>query len=104
MCIRDRVRKEFEELVDKLGIPVIGGSWVADNFYMEHPLYYGPSGNIGPRTGNFILQNADYILTLGNSLGFRQTGFNQDAFAPVSYTHLDVYKRQCLRSGERKCA
>lgn len=76
------VRKEFEELVDKLGIPVIGGSWVADNFYMEHPLYYGPSGNIGPRTGNFILQNADYILTLGNSLGFRQTGFNQDAFAP----------------------
>lgn len=76
------VREEFEQLVNKLGIPVIGGAWVADNFYMEHPLYYGPSGNIGPRTGNFILQNADYILVLGNSLGFRQTGFNQEAFAP----------------------
>ena len=76
------VRDEFEKLVDKLGIPVIGGAWVADNFYLEHPLYYGPSGNAGPRTGNFILQNADYILSLGNSLGFRQTGFNQDAFAP----------------------
>lgn len=76
------VREEFEQLVNKLGIPVIGGAWVADNFYLEHPLYYGPSGNIGPRTGNFILQNADYILVLGNSLGFRQTGFNQAAFAP----------------------
>lgn len=75
-------RQIFEKLVDKLGIPVIGGSWVADNLYTEHPLYYGNSGNVGPRTGNFILQNADVILTLGNSLGFRQTGFNQEGFAP----------------------
>ena len=37
---------------------------------------------MGPRTGNFILQNADVILTVGNSLGFRQTGFNLDGFAP----------------------
>lgn len=75
-------RQEFEKLVDKMGVPVIGGSWVADNLYTEHPLYYGNSGNVGPRTGNFILQNADVILTLGNSLGFRQTGFNQEGFAP----------------------
>ena len=75
-------RQEFEKLVDKLRVPVIGGSWVADNLYTEHPLYYGNSGNVGPRTGNFILQNADVILTLGNSLGFRQTGFNQEGFAP----------------------
>lgn len=72
----------FLECVNQLKIPVIGGAWVADNLYMEHPLYFGPSGNVGPRTGNFILQNADIILVLGNSLGFRQTGFNQDKFAP----------------------
>lgn len=76
------VMDEFVEFVDYMGIPVIGGAWVADNMYMEHPLYFGPSGNIGPRTGNFIIQNADVILTLGNSLGFRQTGFNQEGFAP----------------------
>lgn len=75
-------RDEFEKLVDKIGVPVIGGSWVADNLYTDHPLYFGNSGNVGPRTGNFILQNADVILTLGNSLGFRQTGFNQEGFAP----------------------
>lgn len=75
-------RDEFEKVVNKLGIPVIGGAWVADNLYTAHPLYYGNSGNVGPRTGNFILQNADVILALGNSLGFRQTGFNQEDFAP----------------------
>ncbi len=75
-------RNEFEELVNKMGIPVIGGAWVADNLYTEHPLYYGNSGNVGPRTGNFILQNADVIFTLGNSLSFRQTGFNLEGFAP----------------------
>lgn len=76
------VMREFTDFVDRMGIPVIGGAWVADNMYLEHPLYYGPSGNIGPRTGNFILQNADVILTMGNSLGYRQTGFNQEGFAP----------------------
>ncbi len=75
-------REQFEKVIDKLGVPVIGGSWVADNLYTDHPLYYGNSGNVGPRTGNFILQNADVILTLGNSLGFRQTGFNLEGFAP----------------------
>lgn len=86
-------RDEFEKLVNKMGIPVIGGSWVADNLYTEHPLYYGNSGNVGPRTGNFILQNADVIFTLGNSLGFRQTGFNLEGFAPkaqIIMTDVDV--------------
>lgn len=80
--ISSHCRDEFENLITKINIPVIGGSWVADNLYAEHPLYYGNSGNVGPRTGNFILQNADVILSLGNSLGFRQTGFNLEGFAP----------------------
>lgn len=80
--ISSNCRDEFEKLVNKMEIPVIGGSWVADNLYTDHSYYYGNSGNVGPRTGNFILQNADVILTLGNSLGFRQTGFNLEGFAP----------------------
>jgi acetolactate synthase-1/2/3 large subunit len=78
----------FEEFADRMNIPVIGGAWVADNFYLEHPLYFGPSGNIGPRTGNFILQNADVLLVLGNSLGFRQTGFHQEGFAPYAKIYM----------------
>lgn len=80
--ISSHCREDFVQLIDQMGVPVIGGSWVADNLYTEHPLYYGNAGDVGPRTGNFILQNADVILAMGNSLGFRQTGFNQEGFAP----------------------
>ncbi len=80
--ISSHCRDELEKLVDTLGIPTIGGAYEADNLYTDHPLYYGISGGVGPRTGNFILQNADVIVTLGNSLSFRQTGFNLDGFAP----------------------
>nr|MCR5356708.1 thiamine pyrophosphate-binding protein [Lachnospiraceae bacterium] len=73
---------EFYEFIEAAGIPFVGAAWVSDSGYDEHPLYYGLSGNIGPRTGNFILQNADVILVLGNSLGYRQTGFNNSGFAP----------------------
>lgn len=80
--ISSHCRDDLEKVIEKIKIPVIGGSWVSDNLYTEHPLYYGSSGNVGPRTGNFILQNSDVILALGNSLGFRQTGFNLERFAP----------------------
>lgn len=92
----------FEEFVNKMEVPVIGGAWVADNFYMDHPYYFGLSGNIGPRTGNFILQNADVILVLGNSLGFRQTGFNQEGFAPNAHIYMvDADENEALKPGIR---
>lgn len=80
--ISGNAKEAFLKFIEKVKIPVIGGAWVCDVMYMEHPLFYGLSGNIGPRCGNFILQNADVIIALGNSLSFRQTGFAQDLFAP----------------------
>lgn len=92
----------FLEFMEKLQVPVVGGAWVADNCYMEHPLYFGPSGNVGPRTGNFVLQNADVILTLGNSLGFRQTGFNQEGFAPNAKIYMvDADANEAKKPGLR---
>ena len=72
----------FEEMLNKITIPVVGGAWLGDIFYLEHPLYYGLSGNAGPRTGNFILQNSDCILAIGNSLSYKQTGYDLASFAP----------------------
>lgn len=57
----------FREFAKKLGIPVVASAIAADVLYDDYDLYYGISGFIGPRTGNFILQNADFILTLGTS-------------------------------------
>lgn len=73
---------DFRESLKWLRIPVVGGALQADISYNEQELYYGMSGSMGPRCGNFILQNADVILVLGNSLSFKQTGFNQKLFAP----------------------
>lgn len=90
----------FLKFIDNMQIPVIGGAWVADNLYMEHPLYFGSSGNVGSRAGNFILQNADAILSLGNSLGFRQTGFNQNGFAKNAKIYMvDADENEALKPG-----
>lgn len=96
------VQQEFMKFVEKLGIPVVGGGWCTDMLYTDHPLYYGLSGDIGPRTGNFIIQNADVILVLGNSLSFRQTGYAQELFAPnAKIIWVDVDKNEVLKPGMR---
>ena len=80
--ISSDVRKQFRKFISYIKIPVVGGAMLADLLPASYERYYGLSGNIGPRTGNFILQNADVILVLGSSLSFRQTGFAQEEFAP----------------------
>lgn len=76
---------ELLSLLEKLEVPVVGGALLSDNLPEGYRNYYGLSGNIGPRAGNYILQNADFILVLGNSLSIRQTGFNVEKFAPDAY-------------------
>lgn len=95
-------REQFEEFVDWLGIPVIAGGWCTDALYTIHPLYYGLSGDIAPRAGNFILQNADVILVLGNSLSYRQTGYAQDKFAPgAKILWVDADENESKKPGMR---
>ena len=77
--------ENFRKFTDSQNIPIIAACIAADVMYMEHPRYYGLSGSIGPRTGNFIVQNADVILSIGCSLGFKMTGFAQEKFAPHAY-------------------
>ena len=92
----------FRECIDKTDIPVIGACIAADAMYMEHPRFYGMSGSIGPRTGNFIVQNADVILSLGCSLGFKMTGFAQDKFAPNAYMiAVDIDENEVKKPGVR---
>jgi acetolactate synthase-1/2/3 large subunit len=68
-------------LTDKLGIPVLCPTSTVDVFSPDRPNYFGMFGTIGSRTGNFIIQNADLILSLGTRLSFKQIGFNYQNFA-----------------------
>lgn len=93
-------RDNFHLAFNDSNIPIVGGAWVCDIHSMNVDNYYGISGNIGPRTGNFIIQNADLILVLGSSLAFRQTGFAQEKFAPnARIIMLDVDEAEPLKPG-----
>lgn len=71
----------FRKLVSVLKVPVIAAAQASDVMYREHDCYYGIAGIIGWRSGNFVLQNADLIISIGTSLGFKTTGYAQEEFA-----------------------
>ncbi len=91
---------EFRDFAEKLNIPVISACIAADAMYRDYPKYYGLSGSIGPRPGNYIVQNADVILSLGSSLGFKMTGFAQEKFAPHAYIiSVDIDENEMKKPG-----
>ncbi|KAF0226210.1 MAG: acetolactate synthase I/II/III large subunit [Erysipelotrichaceae bacterium] len=93
---------QFRTFADTLQIPVVSAMVSLDASYRENELFFGMSGAIGPRVGNFILQNADVILTLGCSLGFQTTGFAQDRFAPnAKIISVDVDEFEMKKPGVR---
>lgn len=74
----------FHSLCDKWNIPVIAAKSLADIMSDEDSNYFGNFGINGGRAGNFIVQNADCLLSLGCRLSFGQIGFNHELFSPNS--------------------
>lgn len=94
--------QNFRDFAEKLKIPVIAAAIAADVMYMDCPYYYGLSGSIGPRTGNFIVQNADVILSIGCNLGYKMTGYTQEEFAPHAYIiAVDIDENEMQKPGVR---
>ncbi len=71
----------FEKLVPKLNIPVATGWDNIDMMADADPLYVGRGGIMGDRAGNFAVQNADLVLSVGNRLSIRQVGYNFKTWA-----------------------
>lgn len=91
---------EFIEFVETNNIPIVGQTQVADILANTNEKFFGLSGTSGPRAGNFILNNADLIVTLADSLSFRQTGFDQSLFAPnATFVMVDVDDDEVKKPG-----
>lgn len=75
---------EFREFVEKVNIPVVVATAVADIFPVNDRNYYGNFGIIGGRCGNFLVQNADLLIVLGCRMAFKHVGFNYQTFSPNS--------------------
>ena len=74
-------KKELLKLVDKLSIPVMltwGGFDLIDH---NHRLFAGGFGVTSPRSGNFNIQNADLIISIGTRFDTHEIGTKPETFA-----------------------
>lgn len=75
----------FERLVSRLNVPVVTAWNAIDAMQSEDPLYVGRGGMMGDRAGNFAVQNADLVLSLGCRLSIRQVGYNYATWAKNAF-------------------
>lgn len=81
-------RQRVAQLLDVLQIPV-QTTWNAIDLVPEnHPRYFGRANAYGPRYANFVIQNADYLLTIGARLGVQHTGYNVESFAREAFLDM----------------
>lgn len=73
--------KQFQELVEKLKVPIISSWTSSDLLPTDHEYYIGRSGIFGDRAGNFVVQNADLLLIIGSRMSIPQVGYNYKTFA-----------------------
>ena len=94
------VHKEFLNFVQNFRIPVVNSACYPDILSYDDEMCLGTSGMIGSRSGNFVLQNCDVMLVLGCSLGYKQTGFAQENFAPqAKIIMIDVNPDESKKEG-----
>lgn len=91
------VRDAFLELVEKWNIPVVTAWNSIDVIWDGHPDYIGRAGMMGDRAGNFAVQNADLVISLGCRLSVRQVSYNFRTWAraaKVIMADIDRYELQ----------
>jgi acetolactate synthase-1/2/3 large subunit len=71
----------FRKLATALNIPVISTFARYDIVKDDDSFYFGRSGSLGHRAGNFVVQNSDLIITIGARLNIRVVSYNWEFFA-----------------------
>ncbi len=68
------------ELINLLKIPAFVSWNGVDLLYEDFPYYFGRPNIVGHRSANLILQNADFVLSIGTRLSLLNTGYNFDGY------------------------
>ncbi len=68
------------ELIERLNAPVFVSWNGVDLIEEDHPLYFGRPNVVGHRSANLILQNADFVLSIGTRLSLLNTGYNFEGY------------------------
>ena len=73
--------ERFRSLISCLGIPAVTTFCGVDILDENDPLFAGRIGTLGQRAGNFVIQNADLVISVGSRNNVRQVSFNWENFA-----------------------
>jgi len=89
-------------LLEALRIPTLL-SWAGkDMVDSGHPLVVGSAGVYGQRCANFILQNCDFLLTIGTRLAIPQVGYEMSEFARAAkIVVVDIDPAEASKHGSR---
>ncbi len=92
----------IEPLLDKLQCPALV-SWAGiDMIDSNHPLVFGRAGVYGQRAANFILQNCDFLLTIGTRLAIPQIGYDLTELArDATIAVVDIDPEEVTKHGKR---
>ena len=82
--------KEFREIVDILGIPVVTTMPAIDVLPSDSKYMMGYIGGTARREAGIVLQNADFVLSIGTRLCSKQVGHNMSLFAPRAKKFIRV--------------
>ena len=82
--------EDFREMVNLLGIPVITTMPAIDLLPSDSPYMMGYIGGTARREAGIVLQNADFVLSLGTRLCSKQVGHNMALFAPKAKKFIRV--------------
>lgn len=90
----------LKKFLHKTNIPVITGPHSAvDAVNSDYQYYVGRFGLLGQYTSNHIIQDSDFILSLGSRLNPKMIGYDSDKFAPNAVKFLvdvDPYEMKKL--------
>ena len=76
---------DFLRLLDVCNIPVVTTFNGMDVIGEDNRNYIGRFGTLGNRAGNFCVQNADVLITIGTRNNIRQVSYNWEFFAREAY-------------------
>ena len=88
-------QSQFMTLAEKLKIPLLTTFNGFDQVPSDHKLFVGRIGTLGDRAGNFALQNADFVLSIGSRNNIRQVSYDWRSFAKRAFkVFVDIDKAE----------
>lgn len=90
----------LRDVIDHLQWPTVTTQLAKDALPHDHAMFVGHCGPKGDRAGNFAIQNADLIVSIGSSLHAQSVGYEADLFAPGAYKVQVDIERPVLDRGD----